>query len=156
VNLRAWCVGSLLVVSILNDPYDIKLLGTPRVPGATGQARLRSAESPFGVAVSADGHALYDVVIDASGLPPASSLGAYSTYVAWAVSIDLSKWNRLGVVDNGRHAVGTIDLDKFLLVITAEKNATATHEGPTILHGTSPSGWLQSFISHPLFRGIPP
>jgi hypothetical protein len=60
-------------------------------------------------------------------------------------------------VANGRSLVGHADLNKFLLVITAEADSVpAAHKGPTVLHGTSPSGWLQSFLSHPLFRGIPP
>ena len=50
--------------------------------------------------------------------------------------------------------VGHAELNKFLLVITAEAEAQpASRTGPTVLHGTSPSGWLQSFLSHPLFRG---
>ena len=126
-------------------------------PTAHGQARLIFAPSPFGVAVTADGRASYDIEIEASGLPEPSSLGAYTTYVAWATSTDLSEWHRLGVVKNGTSTVGPAELNKFLLVITAEAGDTpATHSGPTILHGTSPSGWLQSFLSHPLFRGIPP
>jgi hypothetical protein len=51
--------------------------------------------------------------------------------------------------------VGHADLNKFLLVITAEADTSGTaSRGPTVLHGTSPSGWLQSFLTHPLFRGI--
>jgi hypothetical protein len=51
--------------------------------------------------------------------------------------------------------VGPVELNKFLLIITAEADTTgAAHAGPTVLHGTSPSGWLQSFLTHPLFRGI--
>ena len=58
-------------------------------------------------------------------------------------------------VANGVSSVGPVALDKFLLVITAEADsAPTTHAGPTVLHGTSPSGWLQSFLTHPLFRGI--
>jgi hypothetical protein len=29
------------------------------------------------------------------------------------------------------------------------------HHGPTVLHGSSPSAWLQNFMTHPLFRNIP-
>ncbi len=48
-------------------------------------------------------------------------------------------------------------MNKFILVITAEAAASAAaHAGPTVLHGISPSGWIQSFLTHPLFRGIPP
>jgi hypothetical protein len=160
VTHPAW-FGRRLVVAALAataaGPFDIPLYNTPKAPTATGQARLVFASSPFGVAVTADGRASYDVQIDASGLPEPSSLGAYSTYVAWAVTTDLKEWNRLGVVMNGQNTVGRAELNKFLLVITAESIATPrAHVGPTVLHGTSPSGWLQSFLSHPLFRGIPP
>lgn len=152
--------GSLLAVAFIaaaEGPFDIALFNTPKTPSAAGHARLVFASSPFGVAVTADGRASYDVQIDASGLPQPSTLGAYSAYVAWAVTTDLREWHRLGEVTNGRSTVGRAELNKFLLVITAESTATpASHAGPTVLHGTSPSGWLQSFLSHPLFRGIPP
>ncbi len=155
-----WAGRTLLATTLVvatAGPFDIPLFGTPRVPGATGTARLVYAASPFGVAVTADGRARYDVQIDASGLPDPATLGGYSSYVAWAVTTDLSSWTRLGIVANGRSTVGQIELNKFLLVIAAESSAsTIAHAGPTVLHGTSPSGWLQSFLSHPLFRGIPP
>jgi len=138
-------------------PFDIPLFNTPKAPSAQGHARLVFAQSPFGVAVTADGRASYDVQIDVTGLPDASTLGTYSTYVAWAVTTDLKDWHRLGVIANGKNTVGHAELNKFLLVISAEASTNATtHAGPTVLHGTSPSGWLQSFLSHPLFRGIPP
>lgn len=136
-------------------PYDIALFNTARASAAKGKARLVSAESPFGIAVTSDGHARYDVHIEVTGLPSPSTLGEYEAFVAWEVSPDLSKWKRLGTVENGTSVVGTADLNKFLLVITAEASADpAEHAGPTVLHGTSPSGWLQSFLSHPLFRGV--
>lgn len=136
-------------------PYDIPLFATPRAPSATGSARLVYAPSPFGVAVTADGRATYDIQITAANLPAPSSLGSYGAYVAWAATPDLAKWIRLGAVDNGTSTVGHVDLNKFLLVITAEADsASPKHAGPTVLHGTSPSGWLQSFLNHPMFRGI--
>lgn len=151
---------SLLAVAFVaaaEGPFDIALFNTPQTPSASGHARLVFASSPFGVAVTADGRASYDVQIDASGLPQPSTLGGYAAYVAWAVTTDLREWHRLGEVTNGRSTVGRAELNKFLLVVTAEPTATpASHSGPTVLHGTSPSGWLQSFLSHPLFRGIPP
>jgi hypothetical protein len=114
-----------------------------------------SAQTPSGVAVTVAGHASYDVQITASSLPAPASLGQYTAYVAWVTSTDLSEWHRLGVIANGSTTLGQAELNKFLLVITAETDSAATaHAGPTILHGTSPSGWLQSFLTHPLFRGI--
>lgn len=135
-------------------PYDIALFSTPAVPAAHGHARLVFAPSPFGIAVTPDGRSSYDVQVTADGLPKPSTLGAYTTYVAWSVAPDLSAWHRLGPVGNGTTTVGRAEENKFLLVITAESSPTAAHAGPTVLHGTSPSGWLQSFLSHPLFRGM--
>jgi hypothetical protein len=136
-------------------PYDIPLFATPKAPMATGAARLVFASSPFGIAVTADGRARYDVEVTASALPAPPTLGAFTTYVAWATTPDLARWERLGTVTNGTSTVGPVTFNKFLIVITAEADsASRTHVGPTILHGTSPSGWLQSFLNHPMFRGI--
>jgi len=136
-------------------PYDIALFATPQAPSARGSARLVYATSPFGVAVTADGRAQYDIQVTAAELPAPSSLGGYSTYVAWAATPDLATWVRLGTIRNGTSTVGHVDLNKFLLVVTAEADsAPAQRTGPTVLHGTSPSGWLQSFLNHPMFRGI--
>lgn len=136
-------------------PYDIALFATPQAPSARGSARLVYATSPFGVAVTADGRAQYDIQVTAAELPEPSSLGGYSTYVAWAATPDLATWVRLGTIRNGTSTVGHVDLNKFLLVVTAEADsAPAQRTGPTVLHGTSPSGWLQSFLNHPMFRGI--
>jgi hypothetical protein len=160
VTLSAWVGRSLFVAAFAlaaEGPFDILLLNTTKTPDAKGQARLVFAQSPFGIAVTADGHASYDVQVRVSGLPDPSTLGAYKHYVAWAVATDLTLWVPLGIVTNGDNTVGHIELNKFLLVITAEASATPKlHAGPTALHGSSPSGWLQSFLSHPLFRGIPP
>jgi hypothetical protein len=149
-------VAATLIAAAVEGPYDIALFNTPRAPDAKGSARLVFAPSPFGVAVTAGGHASYDVQLELSGLPEASSLGPYEAFVAWETTTDLSTWVRLGTVTNGTTTVGRAEFDKFLLVIAAETSATSAHAGPTVLHGNSPSGWLQSFLSHPLFRGIPP
>jgi hypothetical protein len=150
---------SLLAAGLLaGGPYDITLLPTPSAPAALGTARLVNAASPFGIAVSPDGHARYDIVLRITGLPAPGTLGAgaYHTYVAWAATPDLKDWTRLGVVTNGTSTVGVAQLNKFLLVITAETGPEpVTRGGPTVLHGTSPSGWMQTFLAHPFFRGAP-
>ena len=148
---------SLVVAAALLPlgPYDIKLLNTPKTPTAQGTARLVFAPSPFGVTVTADGRSSYDVQLSLTGLPDPTTLGPYSAYVAWVTTTNLDKWHRLGAVGNGSTTVGQVEYNKFLLVITAEKDSAVTeHKGPTVLHGISPSGWLQSLITHPLFRGV--
>lgn len=155
IHVRQLALAVALPFLIGAGPYDIPLFSTPKAPAATGSARLVFAQSPFGIAVTADGHAQYDVQVTATALPAPSSLGAYSVYVAWAATPDLQRWERLGTITNGTTTVGHVALDKFLLVITAEANAAPKQRsGPTVLHGTSPSGWLQSFLNHPMFRGI--
>ena len=137
-------------------PYDMALAPGPAAPTARGSARLLFADSPFGVAATADGRLRFDIRVTASGLPAPTARGAYHAYVAWEVSPDLSIWRRLGAISNGVSTVGVADRNKFLFVITAEADTIpAVHTGPTVLHGTSPSGWLQQFLSHPLFRGAP-
>jgi hypothetical protein len=152
--------SSVLAAALLAaaaGPFDIPLRSTSTVPGARGTARLVFAPSPFGVAVTAEGVSSYDVRLEVTGLPQPSSLGAYTSYVAWAATTDLSRWHRLGTVRNGSTTVGRAELNKFLLIITLEQDSLAMkRSGPTVLHGPSPSTWLQSLLSHPLFRGIPP
>ena len=144
---------ALVLVAALTGPFDIELFPTSTAPAVEGAARLVYAASPFGIATTADGRSRYDVQITASHLPPPRSLGSYSGYVAWEVATDLSAWRRLGTVRNGRSTVGSITLNKFLLVVTVEEDTLGnSHVGPVILRGNSPSGWLQSFITHPLFR----
>jgi hypothetical protein len=150
--LRSLAVAAALLPL---GPYDIKLLNTPKTPTAQGTARLVFAPSPFGVTVTADGRSSYDVQLSLTGLPDPTTLGPYSAYVAWVTTTNLDKWHRLGAVGNGSTTVGQVEYNKFLLVITAEKDSAATeHRGPTVLHGISPSGWLQSLVTHPLFRGV--
>ena len=156
-RLAAACLAGFIATGgWAEGPYDITLLSTPSAPAAEGTARLVSAPSPFGIAVSADGHARYDIVLHITGLPAPASLGAFRSYVAWAATPDLKEWTRLGVVANGTSTVGVAEYNKFLLVITAEAGPEPpARGGPTVLHGTSPSGWLQTFLAHPFFRGAP-
>lgn len=155
IGTRLAVVAAVTVLAGPTGPFDIPLFATPSAPAAHGVARLVYASSPFGVAVTADGRARYDVQVTVDGLPTPAKLGAYRSYVAWEVTPELDKWTRLGAITNGRSTVGQTRLNKFLFVVTAEADsASPTHAGPTVLHGTSPSGWLQSFLTHPLFRGV--
>jgi hypothetical protein len=130
------------------------LFNTPAAPKASATAQIVYAHSPFGVAVTTDGRAVYNIVVTAAGLPAPATLGSnYTTYVAWAATPDLTHWTRLGTVGNGSNTVGPVDCNKFVFVISAEATSGgAAATGPTVLHGTSPSGYLQTFLGHGLFR----
>lgn len=154
--MRMWLVTGFLLAGV-TGPFDIALLRTSAAPEARGSAKLVYAPSPFGVAVTPAGIPSFDVRVELEGLPAPSTLGDFRGYVAWAATSDLSRWVRLGTVRNGTSQVGRIEINKFLFVITAEADTlAATRSGPTVLHGVSPTTWLQSLLTHALFRGIPP
>ncbi len=148
-------LGTLASLGPRLGPFDILLFPTPAAPQAQGRAWLVFADSPFGVAFTADGHAEYNIKITASNLPAPSTLGKYSVYQTWAVSPDLTQWDRLGLVTNGTTTVGPVDFNKFVMVvIAAPDSASTSHDGTAVLHGTSPSGWLQQMFTEPQFHGV--
>ena len=155
---RRWAaLAGIALAGAITGPYEMLLMNTTAAPTAKGTARLVFAPSPFGISLTRDGRTSYDVIVTVEGLPEPATLGAFTHYVAWAVTTDLKSWHMLGTVRNGTSTVGHAEMNKFLFVITAEAGAAPKkHAGPTILHGEAPSAWLQSFMSHPLFRGLPP
>jgi suppressor of ftsI len=116
----------------------------------------RVPSSPFTVSVDENGHQLFAPVITLSNLPEPRTLGPYSTYIAWAVTPDLARDVKLGVVTNGRSEVGVVGLNQFLLTITAERSPDVTQRsGPALLNGTSPSWALQPHDALPITPGEP-
>jgi len=106
--------------------------------------------------VDKSGRQLIAPVITLANLPDPSTLGPYSTYIAWAVTPDLARDSKLGVVKNGRTEVGVVGFNQFLLMITAERSADVSqHAGPAILNGTSPSMALQPHDAPPITRTAP-
>jgi FtsP/CotA-like multicopper oxidase with cupredoxin domain len=127
------------------DPsiYCLPLFSTPGAPEASGTAVLRPEPSPFGLAVTRDGRILSRVELTLSGLPDPATLGPYRSFVAWATTPDLDPLIPLGAVGNGRTVTGPIALERFIIMISAERNADATtRNGPLILRGSSPSQFM--------------
>ena len=134
--------------------FRIALQPTSVGSGASGVAMLALAPSPFGITLTADGHFLYDVHLTADGLAKPSSLGPYTTYVAWVATENLDPVRRLGVVHDGQSITGQIDYDKFILLISAERTANGAHwQGPVVLRGFSPSMYLDNFSGKEMFLG---
>jgi suppressor of ftsI len=128
------------------DLYCIELLPAGEITGPSGTARLLPPTSPFGLAVSPSGETLYDILFDLRDLPEPSSLGSYSSYVAWATTPQLHPVVKLGTVRNGSVRLGRVAFDRFLILVTAESadaaDAFAGH-GRLVLRGTSASVRMQ-------------
>jgi FtsP/CotA-like multicopper oxidase with cupredoxin domain len=122
----------------------MELVPAPGIRGVSGSVELGRIPGPFTVAVDAEGRSLYAPTITLAGLPSASSLGSYSTYVAWATTAPLDSVVNLGPVENGSTPLGRIGLDKFLILVTAEASpGGSAPEGKVVLRAQSPSMRLQ-------------
>ncbi len=138
------CVGPQSDFGPSQDLYCLELIATPGNGGVTGTVELGRTPGPFTVGVTADGIARYAPTISLAGLPAPASLGGYTTYVAWAATPLMYPVVRLGEVGNGRTRLAVIELDKFVILVTAERSARpAEPSRRLILRGTSPSMRLQ-------------
>jgi len=127
------------------DLYCPDLLPTPPVEGASAVAQLGPAASPFGVPLTPGGRIRYRVSMRVQGLPDPAQLGDFDTYVAWAAAPTLRPMIRLGRVPvEGTVRLGTADLNKFLILVSAERTADVEQrQGPIVLRAQSPSMRLQ-------------
>jgi len=122
------------------DLYCLVLTSRPELPDVTGTVELRVPHSPFGVAVDAAGHHLYDGILTVEGLPDPSTLGDYEHYVAWLTTPVFDPVVNLGPVENGTREIGRLDLNKFMIMVTAERELGGQDwAGSLVLRGTSPS-----------------
>ncbi len=149
VSLLSAAVGSR------PDLYRIPLQGTGAYNGLDGEAVLTPARSPFGIAITTDGHFVFNLAVTVPVLPPPSAFGSrFTTYVAWVTTASLDRVERLGALKAGAPTKGRVAMSKFLVVVSAESNATGTKwAGPIVMKGTSPSNYLTNFSSHTMFNG---
>ncbi len=126
------------------DLYCIDLLPGMDIGAGAGMARLAPPATPFGIAVTPAGAQLHDVIFDLRDLPPPSSLGNYTAYIAWATTPQMEPELRLGQVGNGETKLGPLPFDRSLILITAEASASAaSRTGRLVLRGTSASVRMQ-------------
>jgi FtsP/CotA-like multicopper oxidase with cupredoxin domain len=122
------------------DLYCMELIPAPGIEGAAGTVELAHVPGPFTVAVTAEGLPRHRLVLTASGLPAPSAMGKFRTYVAWVAPPGMHPVRRLGEVTNGRTELGDVDLEKFLVLVTAEAHPRPDEPGGRIvLRGQSPS-----------------
>jgi len=137
--------------------YAIRMVTTRRVSGARqaiGTANLTYASSPFGVAISPTGTYVYDLDIQIEKL----STRKNGVYAVWVTTPDLDQTRRLGVLDATMRLRGQVDWNKFLVVISLEKEDNpdaASWAGPIVLRGMSRSGLMHTMAGHGPFQQEP-
>ena len=122
------------------DLYCIELVPAPGIEGASGLVELGHVPGPFTVAVTPDGRPRYRLTVSLSGLPAPGSLGRYRTYLAWVAPPSMHPIQRLGAVADGRADLETVELEKFVFLVTAEASGRVKEPtGRIVLRGQSPS-----------------
>ena len=91
--------------------------------GVSGVVELSPLSSPFTAGVTRDGRLIYKPRITLSGLPEPSSLGEFNTFVAWAADPTMYPVIKLGEVGNGTWSLSPIYLNKFVILISAERSS---------------------------------
>lgn len=143
-----------------DDPptyYAIDLVTTKRIPGArmaSGKADVVFAQSPYGLALSADGSYVYELRISIDKLAPARN----GAYVAWVTTPELDQRVRLGALDADHKVTGSVGWNKFLVVVTLEEDeaeGAASWSGPVVVRGMSRSGLMHTQAGHGPFEVEP-
>jgi FtsP/CotA-like multicopper oxidase with cupredoxin domain len=122
------------------DLYCMELVAAPGITGVSGRVELAHIAGPFTISVTADGRLRLQPILFAAGLPAPRSLGPYRAFVAWAAPLSMSPLIRLGEVHNGATRLPALDLEKFVILITAEPSPRVAHPSDRmVLRGQSPS-----------------
>jgi hypothetical protein len=129
--------------------YDFVLAGTTQVPGigrADGTGSVAFEESPFGVAVAADGSYRYEVSVSLPTLrtPPSGVL------TVWFTTPSLDRVERAGMLVDGA-LTADMAFNKFLVVVTLEPEDDRDAQmwsGPIVSRGMSKSGLMHTMAGH--------
>ncbi|MEO8636408.1 MAG: multicopper oxidase family protein [Gemmatimonadales bacterium] len=136
------------------DLYCIHLIPAPGFASA-GSVELSWTGGPFTVDVTADGTQQWQLRFSLQGLPDTLLRGRRSGFVAWAASPSMARIVRLGVVHAGEMDVGTVALDRFLILISAEPDTSVREwQGRMVLRGESAGNRLRPADSYQFFLGV--
>ncbi|MDA0329287.1 MAG: hypothetical protein O2958_09800 [Gemmatimonadetes bacterium] len=143
--------GSVCVPAPGPEYYAFELVTTKNIPGtglAKGSAEVSvSGSSPFAVALASDGSYVYDVEVSLARMRAPS--GGY--LVAWVATSDLTQVVRIGALDGQLRARGSVQWNKFIVVITLEPDddsASPLWTGPVVFRGMSRSGMMHTMVGH--------
>lgn len=131
--------------------YAFELFTTRNIPG-TGLAKAAAEVSvagntPFAVSLGPDGSYVYqiDVSLDRMRAPRQGRL------VAWVTDTEIDHVQRMGALDDNLRVSGSVDWNKFIVVITLEAgdDPSATRwSGPVVFRGMSRSGMMHTMVGH--------
>ncbi len=135
--------------------YRIDLTPTVAEAGLKGVAILSQPRSPFGLAMTPDGHFRFRVAVSANELPPPSTFGAgLTSYVVWVAQDNLDEVTKIGVLTPGKPTFGEFAYNKYIVIVTAESSSGGDRwKGPIVLKGFSASSYLVNFSGHTMFNG---
>lgn len=123
--------------------YCTDLVPTPDLRGVNARLELTPIPSPFGIAVTVDGHPRFRLVAIVEGLPEPAALGRYTRFVAWTTTIALDRESKLGQIRNGRNDLGEVAETVFRILVTAEASSDiARRAGRLVLRATAPTARL--------------
>ena len=146
-------IGSTAPVCTVAGPeyYAFELFTTKNIPGtglATGRVETAApASTPFSVSLGPDGSYAYDLRIALDRMRAPRS----GRFVAWVTTTEIDHVRRLGALDENLRASGSVDWNKFIVVITLEPDddPTATMwTGPIAFRGMSRSGMMHTMVGH--------
>ena len=118
----------------------------PGITGGSGAVELGHVAGPFTVAVTPDGRPRHRLILSVGRPPVPATLGRFRTYVAWVAPPAMHPMRRLGEVHDGRTDLGVVDLEKFVVLVTAEASARVRSRrpggaaGPVAQHPALPAG----------------
>ena len=126
------------------DLYCIELVPAPGLEHLRATVELSYVATPFTIAVTRDGVPRYRPILTTSELPAPSTLGNFTHYVAWAMTPDMRRTVRLGTVTAERTILRDVEFEKFVVLITAERDTSVAEPiGRIVLRAQSPSTRLQ-------------
>ena len=134
--------------------YGFPIVSTRRVPGtgqATGLGLITFVSSPFGLSLAPDGSYVYDLVLASERLAPPRE----GAYVVWVTTPNLDRVRLVGALDEQGGIRGTVQWNKFLVVITLEPRLdpeATTWSGPIVMRGMSRSGMMHTMAGHGPFE----
>lgn len=158
MELKAESGPPIHCVETGSEYYAIDLVTTKNIPGtgqAKGKAVMKFSPNPFGISIAKDGsyrHRL-DILINRVNKPKEG------VFVAWVTTPSLDKVKLIGVLDEKMEVSGTVDWNKYIVVITLEEEVpnlnTNRWSGSIAFRGLSRSGLMHTMAGHGPFAQEP-